>query len=157
MKYTMRQIDAVDTASEVGQIVRVDTPYEVGQIVRVVLGGKQVALELSASSSSGLGVLLAQCLVYVIASTRSHKTSGCSDSVRWTEQNQHVTCISGSSVKSTKTVCHLFSTAYSAICVKLGVCQLLRDMRCVNLWWTPKAFKGKGQALPQVAMTGVWL
>lgn len=143
--------------NKVGQIVQVGFQSQVGQDVQTVaasLGGKQVALELSASSSSGLGVLLAQCLVYVSVSNWSHKASGCSDSVRWTEQNQHVTCISGSSVKSTKTVCYLFSTAYSAICVKLGVCQLLRDMRCVNLWWTPKAFKGKGQALPQVAMTG---
>lgn len=157
MKSNTRQIGAVDTPSEVRQFGVVRRVDQVRQSGVVSFGGKQVALELSASSSGGLGVLLAQCLVYVIASTRSHKASGCSDSVRWTEQNQHVTCISGSSVKSTKTVCYLFSTANSAICVKLGVCQLLRDMRCVNLWWTPKAFKGKGQALPQVAMTGVWL
>ena len=153
----MRQTDAVRTECEVRQTVAVDTPSEVRQTVAVSLGGKQVASELSASSSGGLGVLLAQCLVYVNVSNRSHKASGFSDLVRWTEQNQHVTCISGSSVRSTKTVCYLFFTAFSATCVKLGVCQLLRDMQCVNLWWTPKAFKGKGQALPQVAMTGVWI
>ena len=42
-----------------------------------------------------------------------------------------------------------FSTAYYAHSVFLAVCQLLRDISCVNPSRTPKAFKGKGSAVNQ--------
>lgn len=42
-----------------------------------------------------------------------------------------------------------FSTAYYAYSVFLAVCQVLRDISCVNPSRTPKAFKGKGSAVNQ--------
>ena len=32
---------------------------------------------------------------------------------------------------------------------QLRICQVFSGIAVVNVWWTPKAFKGKGCALPQ--------
>jgi hypothetical protein len=115
------------------------------------LGGKQVALESSAGPLCRPGGLLSQQLMqYVSTDIRSHiAVRGCSICITWLKRNQKCTCTSDDSGRSAKPVCNLFPTTYYARILRNACYQVCSDIAVVILWWTPKAFKGKGQALVQ--------
>jgi hypothetical protein len=57
---------------------------------------------------------------------------------------------SDGSGRCAKPICRLLYTAYCTLVGLNRVCQDCADMLIVNLWRTPKAFKGKGQAVAQL-------
>jgi hypothetical protein len=120
----------------------------------ICFGVKQVVLELRVSPICGLKMLASQRLVYEVVSNWPHKASWCPIFVPWFGHDHLFTWVSRSSVISNKTVHSLLHTAYYAYSVFLAVCQVLRDISCVNPSRTPKAFKGKGSAVSQCVKSG---
>ena len=160
-----------------GHFDLVDTRYEVGQIDLVSdcdsqrvktgfsLGGKRGVLELMTTSAEvGVGGEQARVLGRFL---RNESAQSVANNVSSSELKfatypywRQVTSRFVEHLTISSTVLHAvvhpsFSTAHYAHSVFLAVCQVLRDISCVNPSRTPKAFKGKGSAVNQGVTSGL--
>ena len=156
-----------------GQNVLVSHDDDVGQDVQVSkyqsknfnvgssfsLGGKRGVLELKTTSAEvGVGGEQARVLGRFL---RNESAQSVANNVSSSELKfatypywRQVTSRFVVRLTISSTVLHAvvhpsFSTAHYAHSVFLAVCQVLRDISCVNPSRTPKAFKGKGSAVNQ--------
>jgi hypothetical protein len=114
------------------------------------LGGKCVALELKAVWVTEQGCCFCSVMDRISRSCGSYfSTPSRSDCVHRTDQNRVVTHISFSSAVQHAGVRYALPTAYYAQVLRNTCYQVCSDIAVVILWWTLKAFKGKGQALVQ--------
>ena len=162
-----------------GQNVLVSHDDDVGQDVQVSkyqsknfnvgssfsLGGKRGVLELKTTSAEvGVGGEQARVLGRFL---RNESAQSVANNVSSSELKfatypywRQVTSRFVVRLTISSTVLHAvvhpsFSTAHYAHSVFLAVCQVLRDISCVNPSRTPKAFKGKGSAVNQGVNSGL--
>ena len=114
------------------------------------LGGKCAALELLAVWVTEQGCCYCSVMDRISRSCGSYfSTPSKSDCVLRTDQNRVVTYIFICSAMHHAGVRYTLSTAYHAQVFWNSCFQGFMDRAFVPFWWTPKAFKGKGQALVQ--------
>jgi hypothetical protein len=167
----VRQAVAVGQHDQVRQTVVTNTEFVLRQIggeaesAKQSLGGKRGVLALFITSADvSRGCWQANVLWRLL---RNESSQGIADYLSLPESKfvtypfwRQVTSRFVEHLINSSAVLHAvvqpsFSTAYYAYSVFLAVCQVLRDISCVNPSRTPKAFKGKGSAVNQGVNSGL--